>query len=163
MVNQSASLAVEVCLTKGDISRAVRLRSIRRPMFWVAVILPGFIILGAFIAHPYSWVGSIVVSVGLFFLIPRQTAATSAKQADVLAPITYILSDYGVTARFQNGENKTAWQLIKGARETADYFFIEMQRNSFHLLPKRMISEEQTAGLREKLRAYLSKNVYLRT
>jgi hypothetical protein len=99
----------------------------------------------------------------LFFLIPHQTAAASLKQADVLAPITYILSDYGVTAQFQNGENKTAWSLVKGARETADYFFIEMQRNSFHLVPKRMISEEQAAGVREKLKANLSKNVHLAT
>ncbi len=161
MENQPTDLTVEVHLSKGDIYRAVRLRSIRRPMFWLTVIMPGVVIFGALIAHPYSWVAAAVVSLGLFFLIPYQTAATSAKQADVLASITYILSGYGITAHFQNGENKTAWSLVKGARETASYFFIEMQRNSFHLVPKRMISEEQAAGLREKLKANLSKNVYL--
>jgi YcxB-like protein len=162
-MDQPFDLAIEVQLTKKDIFRAVRLNAVRRPMFWIAVIMPGFIIFGALITHPYGWIAGTAISLGLFLLIPYQTAITSAKQVDVLAPITYVFSDYGVTAHFQNAENKTAWSLVKGARETADYFFIEMQRKSFHLVPKRTVRDEQAVSLREKLRAHLSKNVRLAT
>jgi len=164
--NKTAELVIPIHLDKADISASVYLRAIRTPFFWLfplwVIVMVVFFLSSYFhTSRLYAWVwGLIAGPISLFFLLQRSSASI-AKQASTLAPMTLTFSAYGITAEFQNGTSKANWSLVKGARETGHYFFIDMQRRSFHLIPKRLLTDEQAAHLREILRANITKNVHL--
>jgi hypothetical protein len=164
--DSSAELAIPVQLSKSDISESVKLRAIRTPFFWLVplwvVIIVQFVLASSFHTPQwYAWVWALIAGlISLFFLL-RRSSALIAKQPGALAPMNFVFSTYGIAAEFENGTTKAMWSLVKGARETDQYFLIEMQRRSFHLIPKRQITDEQASRLREILRANISKNVQL--
>ena len=155
--NQSENLTIQIQLTRSDIFRSLLLRSIRRPTFWIfpAILLIFGIYAYLTIQHPYGAIFAVFIYLSFQFLAICMAFRATIKQPDNLAPITFTFSAYGLIAQFQNAETKSAWALIKGARETADYFYIEMQRRSFHIVPKRAMTTEQASRLREILRAKL--------
>lgn len=160
-VDQQAELAIHVQLNKSDISRSTKLRAIRSPLFWVLPLWFGGILYFTLPSREYAWVWATLAGLIMLVFLLYRSGASTAKQPGVLSPITYIFSDYGITAEFENGTNKAMWSLVKGARETEDYFFIEMQRRSFHLIPKRLLIEDQASRLRAILRANVTKSVRL--
>jgi hypothetical protein len=88
-------------------------------------------------------------------IMPLSATRASAKNPGVLAPITYIFDDFGLSAVFINGENRAEWSLVTGALETSRYVFVLMQRGSFHLIPKSQVDERELASLRRILRSKL--------
>ena len=164
--DQSAEFALPIQLNKSDISQSVKLRAIRTPFFWFVplwvVVMVQFLLVSSFHTPQwYAWVWALIAGlVSLFFLL-RRSSASIAKQPGALAPMNFVFSAYGITAEFENGTTKAMWSLVKGARESGLYFFIEMQRRSFHLIPKRQISEEQASRLQEILSDNISKNLHL--
>lgn len=159
--DELGTLAIEVNLTKSDVFHSVLLTMVRRPYFWLAALMVG--------ASVYLWLApnsirlfaAIAASLSVLFLVPYSTVRSTAKRREVFAPMTYVFSANGVAAVYQNGETRSAWSLVNGARENRDYIFIEMQRHTFYLVPKRFLSERQCAHLREMLRKHVSKNVRL--
>jgi uncharacterized protein (DUF58 family) len=95
------------------------------------------------------------------FYIPYCSVRAFARTPGALAPITYIFSADGVTAQFENASNTAAWTLVKGASETANFILIKMQRGSFHLLPKKQITEDQATLVRRILRKHVPAKVHL--
>jgi hypothetical protein len=166
VTDQSAELVITVRLTKSDISECVKLRAFRSPFFWIiplwAVIMIEFTLSSTLhTPRSYGWASGLIGGMLSLIFLLRRSSASMAKQPGALAPMKFEFSAYGITADFENGTNKAMWSLVKGTRETAPYFFIEMQRRSFHLIPKRLLTEEQTSRLREILRAHISKNIEL--
>jgi len=165
-VDPSAELAIPVQLSKADISESVKARATRTPFFWIVPLwvvgIVQFLLASSFhTPQLYAWVWALIAGlVSLFFLL-RRSSASIARQPGALAPMAFVFSAYGITAEFENGTTKAMWSLVKGARETDRYFLIEMQRRSFHLIPKRQITEEQASRLREILSANISRNVHL--
>lgn len=165
VADQSTALAIQIQLNKSDISQSVKQRAVRTPFFWIVplwmVVMVKFVLDSNL--HVSWWCGLVsALAAGvltLVFLLYRGSALIS-KQPAALAPMTFVFSAYGITNEFENGTNKSAWSLVKGARETGHFFFIEMQRRSFHLIPKRFLTDEQASRLREILSTYV-KNVHL--
>lgn len=163
-IDQRSRLEIDVLLTKSDLFSATLSRSIRRPSFFILALAPGLSASFYFLTlkEPAGLLFIALLCVGFPLLIVYRTSTASAKQPGTFAPITYAFSDDGVNARFVNGKTEAAWSLVKGARETRDYFFIEMQRNSFHLIPKRLTSDEQVAHLRTTLRQHVAENIRIK-
>jgi hypothetical protein len=165
-VDQTAELAIPIQLNKTDISQSVKLRAIRTPFFWIIPLwAAGMVYFSLTFSFQtpqwYACVWALVAGlITLLFLLYRSSASI-AKQPGALAPMTFVFSSYGITAEFENGTNKAMWSLVKGARETGSYILIEMQRRSYHLIPKRLLTDEQASSLREILRANVSRNVHL--
>jgi len=159
--DQSDQVAIEVHLSKSDIFHSVLLTTLKHPLFWIASVGMGVIVYSVLAPQPYGWLLAVITSLGFLFLVPYSRSTSTAKQPGVLAPITYIFSSDGVTAQFENGANKAAWSLVKGATETNKYIFVQMQRGSFHLLPKGSINAEQDTRLRKILRERLSEKARL--
>jgi hypothetical protein len=164
--DQSEELVVPVQLNKSDISESVKLRAIGTPFFWIVplwvVIIVDFLLSSSFhTPQRYACIWALVAGLlSLSFLLHRSSASI-AKRPGVLAPMTLSFTASGVTAEFENGTNKAMWSLVKGAKETRHYFLIEMQRRTYHLIPKRFLNEEKASRLREILRANVSKNIHL--
>jgi len=164
--DQSADLILPVQLNKSDISQAVKLRAIRTPFFWIVplwVMGMVYFLLDSLFHTPllYAWGWALIAGLMTVPLLLNRSIASIAKQPSALSPMTFVFSAYGITADFENGTNKAAWSLVKGAREIGHFFIIEMQRRTFHLIPKRLLSDEQASHLRGILRANVSKNVHL--
>lgn len=161
-VAQSDTLAIRVTLTKSDLFRSLLLTMMRQPYFWLTPVPLAFVIYTTILANsPYRLILALI-SVPLFLLLfPYLTSISIAKRPGVLAPITYLFTENYVSAQFVNGESKADWSLVTGAWETSNYIVVRMQRGSFHLVPKRLITTEQTCRLREILRAHVLKGVRL--
>jgi YcxB-like protein len=164
--DQADELVIPVQLNKSDISQSVKLRALASPLFWLVplwVIGLVYFLLTSSLHTPrwYAWGWALIAGLMMLFFLHNRSSALIAKQPGALAPMKFVFSAYGITAEFENGTNKAMWSLVKGARETGHYFFIEMQRRSFNLIPKRLLTDEQASHLREILRANVSKNVHL--
>jgi hypothetical protein len=159
--DQCESLAIKVLYEKSDLYSASLLNAMRHPLFWIAPFAIGSIVYQSLSTHEYGWIIALAVGLVSFSLIPYSAARASVKMPGVLAPITYILSVDGVTAQFENGRNTAAWSLVKGASETGKYIFIQMQRGTFHLMPKRQMTNDQVMLLRQMLREHVSAKVRL--
>ncbi len=155
--NQIAELLLPVRLTKADLYRASFLNAIRSKIFWIAPLGIGFIVANLLGNNPYRWYATVFAVLSYVFLVPYGSARTSAKNPGVLAPITYSLSDAGVSAQYVNGATVADWSLVLGAFESSRYVFIKMQRGSFHLVPKAQVGAQDFINLRQILREKLGK------
>ena len=81
----------------------------------------------------------------------------------MLSPISYRLSEGGISATYVNGTVSSAWSLVTGASESVRYVFVHMQRGSFHLVPKQQVDSQQLAALRGILHRKLGTKAKLTT
>lgn len=161
--SQDEALTIPVHLEKSDIYSAVLINSMRSPLNWLTPLWVAALVYHLVSDYKYGWIVAFVMSLFSFFIILFSVARASLRMQGVLTPITYTLSGDGITAQFENGKNSADWSLVKGASETSKYIFVKMQRGSFHLVPKRQITEDQAVRLRQILRRHSPVKVRLQT
>ncbi len=140
--DRSEKLTIKVRYEKSDLYLAVLRNVMRHPLCWLTPLALGSLTAALFVDYEYGWIIAVVVGFVSFSLIPYCAIRTAGNQ-------------------FENGTNSAAWSLVKGALETDKFIFIAMQRSTFHLVPKRQITNDRATLLRKVLRTYISRNVHL--
>jgi YcxB-like protein len=82
-----------------------------------------------------------------FLFVPVSTRRTYQKQKTLHRPYTYSWSETGLT--FANGEWRVAWSDYLKWREDALIFIFYQAPRLFNMVPKRVLTSEQTADLRQ--------------
>jgi hypothetical protein len=160
-LDESEELTIQVVYEKSDLYSAVRSNAVRHPLFWVVPLVIGSFTYGLFSEYVYGWIIALMICLASFYLVPFLAGRNAVKMPGILAPIIFTFSVDGVTAQFENGKNSAAWSLARGASETDKFIFVEMQRGTFHLVPKSQISQDQAKLLRQLLRKYVRAKVRL--
>jgi hypothetical protein len=161
LVNANSELTLKISYTKADLWRSIYFDSILKPLFWIAALIPAAIVFTTLSESPFRWVAAIAAALIIIVLIPYLRVRSSLKTKAILAPITFVFSDAGVSAEYVNGKNAADWSLVTGADENSQFIFVRMQRGSFHLIPKAQIGGGKATKLREILRQHVRKNVSL--
>ncbi len=116
-------------------------RQIHSAVFWIVPLAVICVALTSFRGNPNGGIAAVCVGLAMLAIMPLSATRASAKNPGVLAPITYVFDDFGVSAIFFDGETRAQWSLVTGAFETARYVFVLMQRGSFHLIPKSQVDD----------------------
>lgn len=160
-MNANSELTLKIAYTKADLWRSIYYDSVRKPLFWIAALVPAAVIFATLSESAFRWVAAIATALILLMLIPYLRVRSSLKTKAILAPITFVFSDAGVSAEYVNGKNAADWSLVTGAHENSQFIFVRMQRSSFHLIPKAQIGSGEATMLRQMLRQRVRKSVSL--
>jgi len=151
-------LIIKVLYRKSEVRKAIYSDSLRKPLFWATAVIPAAVISFDLPTSPAKWTSAIGVACGILLLVPLLRARSILKSEALSSPITFNFSETGVRAEYVNGSNAAGWSLVTGARENSHFLFVNMQRGSFHLIPKAQITGEQATSLRAILRSHIQKN-----
>lgn len=148
-------LAITVKLSKSLLFWATVQKHFRSPLYWIASLALIGIVLTELKGNPFATVAAVFAGLIILISMPISATRSSTKNPAILASITYLFDNFGVLARFTNGEVRSDWSLVVGAFETATSVFVVMQRGSFHLVPKTQVDENELIFLRQILHSKL--------
>lgn len=92
---------------------------------------------------------AIMFTASYFLFIPIFTERTYRKQKTLHRPYICSWSETGLTLANENGEWRNAWSDYLKRREDARIFIFYLAPRLFNMVPKRALTPEQTADLRQ--------------
>ena len=104
MESSAPGLPLKVQLSKADLFRAALRRQIHSAVFWIVPLAVICVALTSFRGNPNGGIAAVCVGLAMLAIMPLSAPRASAKNPGVLAPITYVFDDCGVSAIFFNGE-----------------------------------------------------------
>lgn len=161
-MNRSVSLT----LTADDYVAANRLHFVHclrtRSAFAAYAMLAAAYLIWMWIAYIDRWdtIGVIALNACLaalvllmianyFLFIPISTRRTYRKQKTLHRPYTYSWSETALMVANENGEWRVAWSDYLKWREDARIFIFYQAPRLFNMVPRRVLTPEQTADLRQ--------------
>lgn len=165
----SATDCLELTVTRkrSDYFWGLLFDGLNNRLFWLAVLIPPVaegmlhfkrtqgvenatraLEIATYVATAAGIVALVVIAIFYF------AAGLSARAPGHLTPVTYVVSSGGVGTR---SEATIPWSAYRGAIETNALFVLRQKLNAVQIIPKRGLSTQAIAGLRELLRQHLGR------
>jgi YcxB-like protein len=105
----------------------------------------------------YALEGFVLICIVIGFTIWRQATRSYRQNPVFQSELNVVIDDQQISYTWARGSHATPWANISRAIETPEFFFLFETPISVRILPKRALSADETALIRQKIEAFPKK------
>jgi hypothetical protein len=168
MTDEANAVTVKFTLTSSDVFWALAWNTMRKLWFLLLLPIAGVVSIVWKIRDPADssvnlTSGSICLALGVFFFVaaPYLGALQLRKSPTFSGPVTFSASEQGIELTGEHSNAKLDWSMVKGFSEMNHAILVNLKPAGFQIVPKRQLSQADTAALRNVLKFHAPGKVKL--